>query len=88
MIELFSVYDSAVKRFLDPFVAQTVEAAIRRFRYTVNQPKSDFGTFPEDYTLFHIGSFNPETGVLESNATPHSLGLALSFVESSAPTQE
>lgn len=80
-LEMFSVFDSAAKAFMEPFVAQTIEVAIRRFRASVNHEGSDFGRFPEDYTLFHVGTFVQESGTVLALETPHSLGLALTFVQ-------
>lgn len=81
--ELFTVYDTAAHRFLSPFAAPTLEVAIRQFRSVVNQPGHQFNTFPEDYTLFHVGSFDPENGLLDPLDTPHSLGIAVTFLDPS-----
>lgn len=78
---LFSVFDSAAKLFLPTFEARTIEEAIRRFRSTVNHAESNISKYPEDYTLFHLGEFNQESGELLSLPTPHSLGLAVTFLE-------
>lgn len=77
---IFTVYDSAAARFLEPFFAPTVEFAIRGFRQAVNTPDHQFNTFPADYTLFHIGEFNPETGEIAAHE-PHSLGVAITFID-------
>ena len=71
-VELFSVYDTAAERFLPTWDAPTMEFAIRAFRETVNRPDHQFNKYPGDYTLFHVGSFNQETGQLEPLSTPHS----------------
>jgi len=76
---LFSVYDSAAKLFLDPFVASTHEVAIREFRRIVNQAGHQFNRFPEDYTLYHLGTFDTESGTL-IGSDPRSLGIAQSFI--------
>ncbi len=76
----FSVFDSAADMFLEPFFAPTIEFALRGFREAVNQEGHQFAKFPQDYVLFHIGSFNVSKGELTSMA-PHSLGVAISFIE-------
>lgn len=76
---LFTVYDSAAQRYLDPFVAPTVAFAIRGFTEAVNQEGHQFKKFPEDYTLFVCGEFDPETGKLVEQE-PQSLGVAITFV--------
>lgn len=79
--EMFSVYDSAARRYLQPFFAETIEVACRMMRALVNKEGHQFNRFPEDYTLFHLGTFDGETGLLAPLATPHSCGVALTFME-------
>jgi len=75
---LFTVYDSAAGAYLDPFVAPSIEFAIREFRQVVNKEGHQFNLYPEDYTLFHIGSFDPQSGNLMPQ-TITSLGVAITF---------
>lgn len=75
---LFSVYDSAARRYKEPFYAPTPEYAERMFRQTVNSPGNPIHDYPEDYTLFHVADFNQETGVIEA-VGPFSLGVAIVF---------
>lgn len=84
---LFTVFDSAAKLFLPPFEARTAEEAIRRFRTTVNSPESQINKYPEDYTLFEVGEFDQESGLLIPLATPHSLGVAITFLEQKVPVR-
>jgi len=81
--ECFSVYDAAARRYLQPFFAPTIEVALRMFRTVVNTGEHQFNKFPEDYVLFHLGTFDGETGLFTPLATPHSLGVALTFVDRS-----
>lgn len=83
-MEYFSVFDSAAGAYLEPFPCPTIEVAIRRFREAIHTPDHQFQKFPEDYTLFHVGSFDQSTGkftVLE----PRSLGVAMTFLTPSTP---
>lgn len=84
---VFSVYDSAAGLFLQPFVAQTIEVAIREFRAACNTPQHQFAKYPEDYTLFHVGEFNAETGLLTPLTAPHTLGVAISYIDAPSPLQ-
>lgn len=77
---LFTVFDSAAGMFLDPFVAPSVEFAIRAFRQAVNQEGHQFNQFPQDYTLFLVGEFDPASGGLTGN-NPQSLGVAVTFID-------
>lgn len=76
---LFTIYDSAAGLFLNPFVAPSIEVAIREFRKMVNTEGNNFNTFPEDFTLYHVGEFEPETGTINP-VMHHSLGVAQTFV--------
>lgn len=78
---LFTVFDSAAGVFMSTFEARTIEEASRMFRVTVNNPESQLHKFPEDYTLFCVGEFSIETGLIKAYETPKSLGLALSYLE-------
>jgi len=63
-IELFSVYNQAAERFIDPFPAPTIEFAIRGFREACTTDDHQFQKFPEDYALYHVGSFDVTLGEL------------------------
>lgn len=81
ILQAFAIFDSAVGAFMEPFFAQTIEVAIRRFRSTVNHAESDMSRYPNDYSLFHVGSFEQESGMFQPLNTPHNLGLAIQFME-------
>lgn len=78
--KFFSVYDSAAARYLDPFVAPTPDVAIRGFKQAVNREGHQFNLYPADYTLFLVGDFDPEKGIVIP-CNPTNLGNAVSFLE-------
>lgn len=59
--QIFSVHDSAIEASLDPFFALTVAEARRSFAAAVQREGTPFNTNPQDYTLFHLGEFDPKT---------------------------
>ncbi len=61
---LFAVLDMAARRYIDPFNAPTIEFAIRGFREACESDGHQFGKFPEDYVLYHVGEWNAELGEL------------------------
>lgn len=79
--EVFTVYDSAARLYLEPFFAETVEVALRMFRVLVNKEGHSFNRWPQDYVLFHVGSYNAEVGELFP-MTPHSIAVGITCVES------
>lgn len=80
-----SVYDSKAEIFNQPQFFIAKGEAIRAFADVVNDPKAPMNKHPEDYTLFEIGYYDPETGRLEATATPTSMGLATEYLKIGEP---
>lgn len=78
-IELFAVMDQAAARFLEIFCAPTVEFAIRGFREAVGKEGHQFQKFPEDYALYHVGTFDMELGAIEPKKA-HKVATATAFI--------
>lgn len=78
--QIFTVLDSVAGIWLEPFFEATIESAVRAFREIVNKEGHQFNRFPQDFALYHIGSFDEKTGVVVS-CEPHSLGLAITYVQ-------
>ena len=53
----FSIYDSAVKMYMRPWPARSVEEAARSFRQAVGAPENDYAKSPGDYTLFYVAEW-------------------------------
>jgi hypothetical protein len=79
-VQLFCVFDAVLGKYNEPFHARTVDRAKFMFQQVVNSPDTDFYKFPAEYTLFHVGSFNLETGLPTALNTPHSLGVAQEYL--------
>jgi len=79
MIEFFSVYDAVAERYIDPFPCPNAGVALRSFEEACRKEGHAFTKHPEDYSLWHIGQFDPELGVLEG-MKPRKLAMASSFV--------
>lgn len=80
-LQVFTVYDSKAEAYGQPTYAQAVGAAVRAFSSAANQEGHDFQKFAGDFTLFHVGSFDQETGRFTLNDAPVNLGTALQFLE-------
>lgn len=63
--ELFAVYDNKAQAFANPFTMQNRAMAIRAFKYAVNDKTTEPGKFPEDYSLFILGTFNDADASIE-----------------------
>ncbi len=77
---VFAVFDAAVEAYLTPMFFETKGAAIRAFSDACNAEGHHFAAHADDYTLFHIGFFDPREGSLTALSTPDSLGVALQYV--------
>ncbi len=78
---VFAVYDAAAEAYLAPMFFDTKGQCLRVFIDAVNAEDHAFARHAADYTLFHIGFYDPRSGLLEALSTPDSLGVALQFVE-------
>lgn len=77
--EIFSVYDSAAQAFLQPFFAPSLGSALRSLTDAVNDPKHEFSRHAGDYTLFKLGSFDDNSGLVDS-APPEQITTCLALV--------
>lgn len=78
---VLSVYDSKAEMFNQPMFFKAKGEAIRAFADEANREGSAVGAHPEDYTLFVIGEFDPESGYISQLKTPISLGLAIEYLK-------
>lgn len=78
---MFSVHDSKAEAFVQPFFAPNTAVGLRIFQQNVNDPNTTINSFPEDYTLFELGEFNSDTGMVTYHDSPKSLALALTLIK-------
>lgn len=64
MLQMFAIRDLKAVSFMPPYTAPNKGVAIRSFTDAVNDPSSMLSKYPDDFALFHIGSYDPETGVV------------------------
>lgn len=60
------VYDSKRRDFTQPLFTRTSEEAIRSFAAAVKKEGHEFNQFSDDYTLWQIAYFYPESGEVEA----------------------
>lgn len=76
-IQIFAVYDASTQMYAQPnFLASTLVAK-RMWPEAANDPNTQIGKYPQDFTLFHLGEYDDETGKFTNLHTPVSLGTAL-----------
>ncbi|AXH73617.1 MAG: nonstructural protein [Microviridae sp.] len=79
ILQVFAVYDSKAKAYAQPFYAPNKGLATRYFADGANDPTLQMCKHSEDFTLFHLGSWNDENGSFELLPAPQSLALAASL---------
>lgn len=77
--QLCSLYDMKVRVFMRPFTVAHVSMAQEALASAVNDPEHPCSAHPEDYTLFHIGTFDDDTGRIDSFSQPVHVALASSY---------
>ncbi len=79
---IYGVY--AIKDAKTSFMPCNVDyndaSAIRNFEHAVMAPDSLMRSHPADYTLYRLGSYNMETGIIVSEADPQQIADAASVV--------
>lgn len=60
----FAIYDSKADCYLDDFTSPTIASALRSFTEAANTEGNQFNKHAGDFTLFHIGTFDPDLGLI------------------------
>lgn len=78
-LNMYSIHDQKAKAFMQPFFMSTDGQAIRAFTDNINSSESSMITaHPEDFTLYLLGTFDDQNGLLEGDV-PVSLGNGKTF---------
>lgn len=77
---VFSVYDSKGEFFERFYDFKSKGEALRWFQDMANDKKTRIGLHPEDYSLFLIGFWNENKGII-TPVTHISLGIAIQYVQ-------
>lgn len=78
-LSIFTVYDSKAEAYLTPFFAPTPAVALRMFENAAQDDQHEFHRFAGDYTLFQIGHFDQDDGLVFPTESNKNLGNALQF---------
>ena len=60
-LKIFSVFDSKVAAYMNPFFARSTAEAVRIFSDAVNSSQQGFKSHAEDYTLFELGVWDDQS---------------------------
>lgn len=80
-MKIFTVFDVKAERYIQPFFSPTEGTAMREFRMAANDEDHSFCKYAEDYTLFLMGEWDDENGVIDMLVAMKPLGNALQFMQ-------
>lgn len=81
-LQAFSVYDEKAQSYNLPFFYPQINLAVRALTDSLQNPDSIVARHPEDFTLYHIGTFNDLTGKMESFVEPRPVCRATEIINS------
>lgn len=80
---IYSVYDCKAKIYTLPYYSQNAETARREFSLAING-QGMIAHYPEDFTLFEMGTFKFEGGVTKLHSPPISICKGIELVDHSS----
>lgn len=66
MLKIYSVQDKESNTFIAPFSMQTNRDAIEGFRVVINDEKTNYNKFPQDFALYYLGEFDEREGTYKN----------------------
>ncbi len=79
LMQIYSIYDTAVGAYMRPFFSQADGDATRMFSDLCMDAEHPVGRHPEDYSLFRLGGFNDQDGKVIGDG-PECLSTALEMI--------
>lgn len=80
LVQAYAVKDVQTQLFTHPYFLTNDVLAKRSFEKAVQDETTKFNMYPEDYSLYHIGTYDVETGRMIHNDSPKQLCNATSFL--------
>lgn len=81
MTKIFTVYDSKTEAYLTPIFLKATGQAVREVSELANNAEHIFSKHSSDFTLFEIGTYDEQTGLIENLKAPINLGCLVTFRE-------
>lgn len=76
-LRIYSIRDAKAEIYNAPFFQKTHGEAERSFKTVANDPKSTVCQHPEDFDLWYLGTYDDQSGIIESLATPQHISKAV-----------
>lgn len=81
-LEIVAIHDRAADAFGRPISVNALGQAIRSFQDEINRPaeNNEMNRHPDDYDLFHLGTYDDNTGELTSLEEPKQIAIGKQLV--------
>lgn len=66
ILNMYSIYDTAAKAYIQPFFMHNDGLAIRAFQDNVNSPDSQINKHPKQFHLYKVGMWDDAEAKIES----------------------
>jgi len=80
-VNAYCILDTKAQIYNTPYFLINDLVATRQFSVVVNDKESMVSKYPEDYRLYKVGSFDMQTGKIESLSMPVEVAHGLNLVE-------
>ena len=70
MLKLYSVRDVKAEAYGAIICCPSVGLALRSFQEACQDPKSPMALYPSDFSLYELGSFDPDSGEIKGHKVP------------------
>lgn len=81
ILNAYAVYDAKSRSYARPFFVVNADVAVRMFTQLANDPNTEIGRYPTDFTLYCVGSYDDELGAMYPAKELEVLGVAANFKE-------
>lgn len=81
MLKVFAVRDVKADAYGNLICVQTSGLALRAFADACADSRSPMAQYPEDYSMYELGTFDPSTGVISGHRLPVLVATASSVIE-------
>lgn len=81
ILQVMAVYDAKARSYAKPFFVAHVDVGKRAFMTHANTPGNEMYENPEDFTLFHLGSWNDENARYLDTVEPVQVAFAANIKE-------
>lgn len=79
ILGIYAIRDAKTEAFAQPMFFVTKGVAIRAFADECENIQSNLHKHPEDFAMFHLGSYNDNSGEFVSLPQPVQIALAMDY---------